>query len=122
MDFNYKVNGISDEIPTLSEMAMKAIEILSQNPKGFFLFVEGGRIDHGLHETRARIAIDEAAEFSRTIDMVTKMVDLKESLLVVTADHSHTMTLSGYPVDLLQCKPMETLKNQTNLLKFLPSI
>jgi alkaline phosphatase len=35
--------------PTLSEMTTKAIDILSENEKGYFLFVEGGRIDHGHH-------------------------------------------------------------------------
>lgn len=100
VEFNYKVDGISDEIPTLSEMTMKAIEILSQDPNGFFLFVEGGRIDHGLHKTQAHIAIDEAAAFSRAIDVAVNMVNLNESLLVATADHAHTMTISGYPVSL----------------------
>lgn len=98
MEFNYKVNGISDDIPTLSEMTMKAIDILSRNPNGYFLFVEGGRIDHGLHDTHAHIAIDETAEFSRTIDLARKMVDTNDTLMVVTADHAHTMTVSGYAV------------------------
>lgn len=98
MEFNYKVNGVSDKIPTLTEMTMKAIEILSQNPKGFFLFVEGGLIDPALHEVKPHIALDETLEFSRAIDVATKMVNLDETLIVATADHTHTMTISGYGV------------------------
>lgn len=43
---NYIANRNADE-PTLTEMTLKAIELLSQNEDGFVLFVEGGRIDHG---------------------------------------------------------------------------
>lgn len=47
-EYNHLIDGISDTAPTLKEMTMKAIEILQTNPNGFFLFVEGGRIDHAL--------------------------------------------------------------------------
>lgn len=85
-------------MPTLKEMTMKAIEILQTNPNGFFLFVEGGRIDHALHENQAHIALEETAEFSRSIKIATQMLGFDNTLFVVTADHAHTMTLSGYPV------------------------
>lgn len=97
-EYNYKIDGISDSAPTLKDMAMKAIEILQTNPNGFFLFVEGGRIDHGLHDNQAHIALEETAEFSRTIKIATQMLSFDDTLFVVTSDHSHTMTLSGYPV------------------------
>lgn len=97
-DYNYKVDGISDVTPTLSEMTMKAVEILSTNPNGFFLFVEGGRIDMALHENHAHIALEETAEFSRAIKVATDMLSFDDSLFVVTSDHSHTLTLGGYPV------------------------
>lgn len=42
--------------PTLTEMTAKALEILEKNENGFVLLVEGGRIDHAHHETRARLA------------------------------------------------------------------
>ncbi|XP_063825793.1 alkaline phosphatase-like [Ostrinia nubilalis] len=82
--------------PSLSEMTEKAIQILSQNSNGFFLFVEGGRIDTAHHETKARKALDETAEFAKAVEAAVRMVNLEETLIVVTSDHSHTMTYSGY--------------------------
>lgn len=79
-------------------MTMKAIEILSTNPNGYFLFVEGGKIDLALHENHAHIAMEETAEFSRAITVATEMVNFDDTLVVVTADHSHTLSLGGYPV------------------------
>ena len=100
----YNLNVIRDNqkeiIPSLQEMTEKAIDILSQNEKGFFLFVEGGRIDHGHHETRAKYAIDETVEFSKAIEAALKKVNINETLIVVSADHSHAMTMSGYSVSL----------------------
>ncbi|XP_031628392.1 membrane-bound alkaline phosphatase-like [Contarinia nasturtii] len=96
-EYNHLIDGISEQIPTLKEMTMKAIEILQTNPNGFFLFVEGGRIDHGLHDNTAHIAFEETAEFSRAIKLATKMLSTDDTLFVVTADHSHTLTLGGYP-------------------------
>lgn len=77
---------------------MKAIEILSTNPKGYFLFVEGGRIDLALHDNLAHVALEETAEFSRAIKVATEMVSFDDTLVVVTADHAHTLSLGGYPV------------------------
>ncbi len=83
--------------PSLTEMALKAVEILGQNTNGYFLMIEGGRIDHGHHEGNAFRALTETIELSRTVDAVKKRVGLDETLLIVTADHSHTLTIGGYP-------------------------
>lgn len=100
----YNLNTIRDNqqeiYPTLQEMTEKAIDILSQNENGYFLFVEGGRIDHGHHETRAKYAIDETVEFAKAIEAAVNKVNISETLIVVSADHSHAMTLSGYAVSL----------------------
>lgn len=92
-----------DEIPSITQMTLKAIDILSQSEEGYFLFVEGGRIDHGHHGTQARYAIDETVEFSKAIEAALEKVDLEDTLVVVTADHGHVMTLSGYAVSLKFC-------------------
>lgn len=82
--------------PTLREMTVSAIEVMKKNPKGFVLFVEGGRIDHGHHENLARHALEETVEFSEAIRAAIEITDEQDTLTVITADHAHTMTLSGY--------------------------
>jgi alkaline phosphatase len=83
--------------PSLSEMTAKAIELLSQSPKGFFLMVEGGRIDHGHHAGNAYRALTETVEFANAIKLALAKTNPAETLIVVTADHSHTLSISGYP-------------------------
>ena len=91
----YHLNASTNQ-PTLKEMTVAAIEIMKKNPNGFVLFVEGGRIDHGHHQNQARHALEETVEFALAIDAATQITDEKNTLMVVTADHAHTMTLSGY--------------------------
>jgi alkaline phosphatase len=81
----------------LAMMTEKAIKMLAKNTdKGYFLMVEGGRIDHALHGTNAKRALQDAVAFDDAIAKALSMVDLKNTLVVVTADHDHTMTMNGY--------------------------
>ena len=48
-------------------MTGKAIDVLAAKKKGFFLMVEGGRIDHALHETTARKALQDTVAFDNAI-------------------------------------------------------
>ena len=87
--------------PSLAEMTGKAVDVLARSGKGFFLMVEGGRIDHALHETTARKALQDTAAFDGAIQAALdrmQAVDpgLKNTLVVVTADHDHTLVLNGY--------------------------
>ena len=84
--------------PSLSEMTAKAIDILSQNKRGYFLMVEAGRIDHGHHDSNAFRALTETVELSNAVRLALGKVNLDETLIVVTADHSHTLTMQGYPL------------------------
>lgn len=84
--------------PSLTEMTNKAIDILKKNKKGFFLMVEGGRIDHAHHNGNAYRALSETVEFSNAIRSAASRVNLDDTLIIVTADHSHTLTIGGYPV------------------------
>ncbi|CAL1541003.1 unnamed protein product [Lymnaea stagnalis] len=88
--------GDSQE-PTLTEMADKAIRILSKNPKGYFLLIEGGRIDHAHHDNYAKRALEEANEFDNSVIKVGQLTSEDDTLTVVTADHSHVFTIAGYP-------------------------
>ena len=84
--------------PSLSEMTSKSIDILSKNKKGYFLMVEGGRIDHSHHEGNAYRALTDTIELSNAVRTATQKVNLDETLIIVTADHSHTFVMSGYPI------------------------
>ncbi|MGH0168220.1 UNVERIFIED_CONTAM: hypothetical protein FKN15_054088 [Acipenser sinensis] len=96
-DMQYELNRNKTLEPSITEMTEKAIAILSKNPKGFFLFVEDeGRIDHGHHDGKAKQALMEAVMFDRTIERVSELTDEKDTLSVVTADHSHVFSFGGY--------------------------
>ncbi|KAK4310261.1 hypothetical protein Pmani_018154 [Petrolisthes manimaculis] len=85
------------DVPTLAEMTQAAIHMLQQEDKGYFLLVEGGRIDHAHHDTIAHRALDETMAFDQAIELAYNMTNQKDTLIVVTADHAHTMSISGYP-------------------------
>jgi alkaline phosphatase len=95
----YEPNRLEDTAgePSLTEMAIKAIDILSKNENGYVLQVESGRIDHALHEGSAFRALSEEVEYSKTIQAVLDKVNLDETLIIVTSDHGHVMTFAGYP-------------------------
>lgn len=96
---NYDLDRVKNNIdePSLAMMTEKAIKMLAKNTdKGYFLMVEGGRIDHALHGTNAKRALQDAVAFDDAIAKALSMVDLKNTLVVVTADHDHTMTMNGY--------------------------
>ena len=83
--------------PSLAEMTRKAIRILSKNKRGFVLVVEAGRIDHAHHRGNAFRALTDTIELSNAVRAATEEVDLSKTMIVVTADHSHGLTLNGYP-------------------------
>lgn len=96
MSFAPMRRGTVDE-PSLPEMTAAAIDILSRNEQGYYLQIEGGRIDHGHHAGIAELALREAREFADAVELALAKVDLSNTLVLVTADHSHVFTLAGYP-------------------------
>ncbi|XP_019625110.1 PREDICTED: uncharacterized protein LOC109470587 [Branchiostoma belcheri] len=95
----YSADRTSDpaEEPTIADMTRKAIQILQKNPNGFFLLVEGGRIDHGHHGATAVKALEDTVAFDDAVQVAKDMLSTSDSLIVVTADHSHTLAFAGYP-------------------------
>lgn len=84
--------------PSLAAMTKVAIERLSaRSDKGYYLVVEGGRIDHGHHAGNAYLALEDTLAFDAAVQQALQQVDLNDTLILVTADHSHTLTISGYP-------------------------
>lgn len=94
---SYRSDADPNVEPSLQEMTETAIKLLQKEEKGFFLFVEGGKIDHGNHETKAYKALDETIEFHKAVASARDLTSSKDTLIIVTADHSHTLSFSGYP-------------------------
>lgn len=95
---NYEADRVANNIdePSLTIMVETALQLL-QKHKRFLLIVESGRIDHAHHAGNAYRALEETIEFDKAIKRANELVDTNKTLMVVTADHSHTMTLAGYP-------------------------
>ncbi|TDI59786.1 MAG: alkaline phosphatase [Alphaproteobacteria bacterium] len=97
MTFSFDRDAESTE-PSLADMTKAAINRLSVDPDGYYLMVEAGRIDHGHHQGQAEYALSETQALSQAVQVALDMVDLDETLILVTADHSHTLTIGGYPM------------------------
>ena len=83
--------------PSVAEMTEMAINRLSQDEDGFVLMVEGGRIDHAHHDGNAARALEDMLAFNAAIQKAVEMTNREDTLIVVTADHSHSLTINGYP-------------------------
>lgn len=100
---SYRLEERSSTEPSLSEMTLKALDLLQRldddgkNSPGFILLVEAARIDHAHHDNHGRMALEETAEMHRAVEEMMKRVNLDDTLVVVTSDHSHTLTVGGYP-------------------------
>ena len=91
-----RANDVAGE-PSLSQMTEKAINVLDNNDKGFFLTVESGRIDHAHHAGNAYNALNDTIELANAVKVAMENTNPEETLIVVTADHSHVFTIAGYP-------------------------
>lgn len=83
--------------PDLAAMTRRALALLAHNPRGYVLMVEAGRIDHAHHAGNAARALDETIALSRAVQAAVEATSADDTLILVTADHSHTLTFAGYP-------------------------
>ena len=107
MEYEYDRPSDAGGEPSVTDMTLKAIELLSAGnrkgsrggpDRGYFLMVEGGRIDHAHHEGNAFRALTDAQELDRAIGAAARAVDLRDTLIIVSADHSHVFNIAGYPM------------------------
>lgn len=94
---SYEVDRDKTIEPSLTEMTRFAIENLEARGTGYFLMVESGRIDHAHHQTNAYRALSETQELARAVAMADEITKDSDTLILVTADHSHVFTIAGYP-------------------------
>lgn len=97
MNYDYDRRTDGEDEPSLADMTKAAITVLNKNGKGFFLVVEGGRIDHAHHSGNAFRALTDTVAFSDAVRAARAMTSENDTLIVVTADHAHTMSFIGYP-------------------------
>ena len=88
--------GASGE-PSLAEMTKAAIKRLSGSAHGYVLLVEGGRIDHAHHYGNGYRALNETIAMSEAVQAAVELTSQDDTLILVTADHSHTLSFVGYP-------------------------
>jgi len=82
--------------PSLAEMTAFAIESLSANEEGYFLSIEGGRVDHANHAGNLHRVLSDGVAFADAVQMAIDMTDGTDTLIIVTADHEHAIAMNGY--------------------------
>ena len=108
----YKQSGQSEA--KLDDMVKEAIRLLSQNPKGYFLLVEGGRVDHASHINHEERMMTEMVDLDNAIGYAMDNVNLRDTLIVLTADHETAgVAISGYG-------PHESAEGKSILGKTIP--
>ncbi len=85
---NFEIDRKESSEPSLAEMASKAIQVLSQKEQGFFLMVEGGRIDHAAHYYDIASVISDTLAFDEAVKIAYDFQKSNpDTLLIITADH-----------------------------------
>jgi alkaline phosphatase len=113
MEYEYDRPADTGGEPSLTDMTLKAIELLrgagdarkGRGDRGYFLMVESGRIDQARHEGSAFRALTDTAELDRAIGAALQAVDLRDTLVIVSADPSHVFKTAGYPLRPLAERP-----------------
>ena len=83
--------------PSLQQMTQKAIEYFQQRNGRYLLVIEGALIDYAHHKSNAARALSETSSLANAVKLADGMTADDDTLIIVTADHSHTFTMGGYP-------------------------
>ena len=82
---------LTETVPTLAEMAKGALNVLDNDPEGFFLMVEGGAIDWASHANQSDRMLEEQVAFDDAVSAIVEWVETNsswnETLVIITADH-----------------------------------
>lgn len=97
MQFEHDRAGDPGKEPSIAQMTRAAIAHLSRNRSGYVLLVEGGRIDHANHYGNAYRALTDTVAMSDAVRVADQATSPDDTLILVTADHAHTLTFVGYP-------------------------
>ena len=94
---SYEADRAETQEPSLEEMTAYTIDALAARGSGYVMMVEAGRVDHAHHGSNAYRALRDMQALN---DAVKTAIDKTgdDTLIIVTADHSHVFTMAGYPV------------------------
>ena len=100
--------------------AIFKFQILKKDQEGFLLVVTNPRIDSAHDATQANRAMSETVALDTALEEALEAMGdkLEETLIIVTADHSNTMTISGYPTraaDIAGLGPASTASELSDL-------
>jgi alkaline phosphatase len=84
----YEIDRKADDL-SLADYTAKGIELLSDAPKGFFMMVEGGKIDWACHANDAAASIRDTLALDAAVAQAVKFAAKypKDTLIIVTGDH-----------------------------------
>ncbi|HVN24688.1 MAG TPA: alkaline phosphatase [Syntrophorhabdales bacterium] len=84
----FEIDRKGSREPSLAEMTSKALEVLEKSNDGFFLMVEGGRIDHAAHHNDSITTITDTIAFDEAVKVAYEFQKKNpDTLLIITADH-----------------------------------
>ncbi|MDL2222716.1 alkaline phosphatase [Bacteroidales bacterium OttesenSCG-928-M11] len=121
-DMDYEIDRNPLKEPSIAEMTTKAIELLSKNENGFFLMVEGSKIDWAAHANDAAAIIHDMLAFDQACGVAFDFAkENGETIVVIVPDHGN----SGISIGSRKCPGYTTLtKDQlfANISQFKTSI
>ncbi|HOS57446.1 MAG TPA: alkaline phosphatase [Bacteroidales bacterium] len=87
----YNIDRDTAEVPSLAEMTAVALKKLSTNPNGFFLMVEGSKIDWAAHNNDTKTIIYEFLAFDEAVEVAINFAkNDKQTLVVILPDHGNS--------------------------------
>ena len=92
----YSYDRTDADEPSLADMTKMAIDYLKNDEDGFFLEIEAGRVDHANHGGNAYRMMTDGVAFADAVWMADEMTDDADTLIIVTADHGHSISINGY--------------------------
>ena len=97
---SFEADRLGTSEPSLAEMTGRAIDLLAQKRTGFLLIVEGHNIGEALDGSLARKALQEGRGFDDAVKVAIDKLratdpELRDTLVVATADHDHTLVMNG---------------------------
>lgn len=105
LDRRFLKKGTVDKFPDqpdLTDMASTALNILSRNPEGFFLVVEAGLVDKYSHPLDWERSLYDTIMFDKVVALARDFCDKNpDTLLIVTGDHTHSISVAGTVDDRL---------------------